>query len=53
MANNYIILSDDALAAYNKALEIKDTLKDDFEYLEYDLEEDNLYELLDELTTFN
>jgi len=51
MANNYIILSDDALAAYNKALEIKDTLKADFEYLEYDLEEDNLYELVDELTT--
>lgn len=51
MANNYIILSDDALAAYNKALEIKDTLKEDFEYLEYDLEEDNLFELVDELTT--
>lgn len=51
MANNYIILSDDALAAYNKALEIKDTLKEDFEYLEYDLEEDSLFELVDELTT--
>lgn len=51
MAYNYIITSDDKEAAFEKAEEIKKSLGLDFDSSSYDLEDDGIYSVIDELTT--
>lgn len=53
MAFNYIITSDDALAAKDKISEIKKALDPSYDGISYDLEEDSLYDVIDELTTIS
>lgn len=51
MAYNYIISSDDKEAAINKIEEIKNSVSTEFDEVSYDLEEDGLYSVVDEMTT--
>ena len=51
MAYNYIISSDDKQAASNKIEEIKNALNTELDESNYDLEDDGLYSVVDELTT--
>lgn len=51
MAYNYIIASDDAEAALEKTDEIRQSVSFAPDCLDYDLEEDGIYSLIDELTT--
>lgn len=53
MAYNYIIASDDKEAAQNKIEEIKKSVSLDFDYTNYDLLEDKIYSIIDELTTIS
>ena len=53
MAYNYLITSDDSLAAKDKIKEIKDALDPSYDELGYDLEDDSLYDVIDELTTIS
>lgn len=51
MAYNYIISSDDKEAAINKIEEIKNAIDYELDESNYDLEDDGLYSVIDELTT--
>lgn len=51
MAYNYIIASDDTEAALEKTEEIRKSVSFVPDCLEYDLEDDGIYALIDELTT--
>lgn len=51
MAYNYIIASDDKEAAQNKIEEIKNSLNLDFDFSNYDLEDDGIYSIIDEVST--
>lgn len=51
MSYNYIISSDDSYAVTEKIEEIKKSFDYDLEYVSYDLEDDSLYSLVDEITT--
>lgn len=53
MAYNYIIASDDYLSLQNKIDEIKNSLPNDYDFLNYDLADDNLYSLIDEFNTIS
>ena len=48
---NYIITTDDFSAANNKILEIKNSIKYELDEVSYDLEEDGIYSIIDELST--
>ena len=50
MAYNYLITSDDLLAAKDKIAEIKNALDPSYEELSYDLDEDTLSDVVDELS---
>lgn len=50
---NYIITTDDISAANEKIEEIKKSLSSDYDDIAYDLEEDLVYSLIDELTTIS
>lgn len=51
LSYNYIISSDDSYAVVEKINEIKNSFEYDLEYVTYDLEDDGLYSLIDEITT--
>ncbi|MBE6137278.1 MAG: DNA polymerase III subunit delta [Erysipelotrichaceae bacterium] len=51
MAYNYIIVSDDKEAAQNKIEEIKSSVSLDFDFSNYDLNDDSIYSIIDEITT--
>lgn len=51
LSYNYIISSDDAYAVTEKIEEIKKSFDYELEYTSYDLEDDGLYSLVDEITT--
>lgn len=51
MAYNYIIYSDDVQAALNKIEEIKKSISIQYEMSNYDLEDDGIYSIVDELMT--
>ena len=51
MANNFIIVSDDKIAANNKITEISNKFDSSYEKLTIDLSEETLYSLVDELNT--
>lgn len=53
MSYNYIISAEEKEEAKEKIEEIKKSIKLDFDYSEYDLEEDGLYPIIDELTTIS
>ena len=53
MAYNYIITSDDSLAAKDKIAEIKKALDPSYDELSYDLEDDSIYDVIDELATIS
>ncbi len=53
MAYNYLITSDDFLAAKDKINEIKNALDPSYEELGYDLEDDSIYDVIDELATIS
>lgn len=53
MSYNYIISAEEKEEAKEKIEEIKESIKLDFDYSEYDLEEDGLYPIIDELTTIS
>ena len=53
MAYNYLITSDDLLAAKDKIAEIKNVLDPSYEELSYDLDEDTLSDVVDELSTIS
>ena len=53
MAYNYIISSDDKEAAINKIEEIKNAIDYELDESSYDLEDDGLYSVIDELTTIS
>ena len=53
MAYNYIITSDDLLAAKDKIAEIKKALDPSYEELGYDLDDDSIYDVIDELATIS
>ncbi len=53
MAYNYIITSDDKEAALNKIEEIQKSINLDFDCSNYDLEDDGIYSVIDELTTIS
>ena len=53
MAYNYIIASDDYLSMQNKVDEIKNSLPNDYDIVNYDLAEDNFYSLIDEFNTIS
>ena len=53
MAYNYIITSDDSLALKDKISEIKKALDPSYEEIYYDLEDDSLQSLIDELSTIS
>ena len=53
MAYNYIIASDDYLSMQNKVEEIKRSLPENYDFVNYDLAEDNLYSLIDEFNTIS
>lgn len=48
---NYIITSDDKALAYEKIEEIKQNIPNDYDITSYDLEEDYIYEIVDDLST--
>ena len=48
---NYLISSDDIEALNNKIEEIKKSFNQEFDVVRYDLEEDSLYQIIDELAT--
>lgn len=48
---NYIITTDDISAANEKIEQIKKSLSSDYDEIGYDLEEEGIYSLVDELTT--
>lgn len=50
---NYIIVSDDKEALKDKIEEIKKTLNKEFDLSNYDLEQDDIYDVLDEIQTFS
>lgn len=51
MAVNMLLLADDLLIAEDKISDIKNGFSSDFQTISYDLEEDSIYTLCDELTT--
>ena len=51
MANNFIIVSDDKVACYEKVDEISSKFNDQYERLTIDLSDEGLYTLVDELNT--
>ena len=51
MANNFIIVSDDKVAANQKASEISNKFNESYERLSIDLSDETLYSLVDELNT--
>ena len=51
MASNFIIVSDDFLATSNKIEEIRKGYNITSEIITYDLSEESIYSLVDELTT--
>ena len=51
MAHNYIITTDDFSSAMKKIDEIKKSYNEEFDFTNYDLEEDGIYSLIDDLTT--
>ncbi len=53
MAYNYIIASDDYLSMQNKVEEIKRSLPNEYDIVNYDLAEDNFYSLIDEFNTIS
>lgn len=53
MSYNYIISAEEKEEAKEKIEEIRKSIKLDFDYSEYDLEEDGLYPIIDELTTIS
>lgn len=53
MAYNYIISSDDKEAASNKIEEIKKSIQQEYDEVSYDLEDDGIYSIIDELTTIS
>ena len=53
MAFNYLITSDDFLAAKGKIEEIKNALDSSYEESNYDLEDDSIYNVIDELSTIS
>jgi len=53
VAYNYIITSDDLLAAKDKIAEIKKALDPSYEELRYDLDDDSIYDVIDELATIS
>ncbi len=50
---NYLISSDDIEALNNKIEEIKNSFNQEFDVVRYDLEEDNIYNIIDELSTIS
>ena len=50
---NYLISSDDIEALNNKIEEIYKSFNIEFDSSKYDLEEDNLYSIIDELSTIS
>ena len=50
---NYLISSDDIEALNNKIEEIKKSFNQEFDVVRYDLEEDSLYQIIDELSTIS
>ena len=50
---NYIISTDDISAAMKKIEEIKESLSSEYDDIGYDLEEESVYSLIDELTTIS
>ncbi|MCR5231202.1 MAG: hypothetical protein K6B64_00975 [Acholeplasmatales bacterium] len=50
---NYIISTDDISAAMKKIEEIKKSLSSEYDDIGYDLEEESVYSLIDELTTIS
>ena len=53
MSYNYIISAEEKEEAKEKIEEIRKSIKLDFDYSDYDLEEDGLYPIIDELTTIS
>ena len=53
MSYNYKISAEEKEEAKEKIEEIRKSIKLDFDYSEYDLEEDGLYPIIDELTTIS
>ncbi len=51
--HNYIIVSDDKEALKDKIEEIKKTLTIEYDYSNYDLDSDDIYDVLDEIQTFS
>ena len=49
--HSYIITTDDFSAGLKKIEEIKKTIREDLDEVTYDLEEDGMYTVIDELTT--
>ena len=50
---NYLISSDDIEALNNKIEEINKSFNQQFDVVRYDLEEDSLYQIIDELATIS
>ena len=50
---NYLISSDDIEALNDKINEIKNSYNIEFDVIKYDLEEDDIYNIIDELTTIS
>ena len=50
---NYIITTDDISAANEKIEEIRKSLSSEYDNIGYDMEEDGVYSLIDELTTIS
>ena len=50
---NYLISSDDIEALNDKINEIKNSYNIEFDVIRYDLEEDNIYSIIDELSTIS
>ena len=50
---NYLISSDDIEALNDKINEIKNSYNIEFDIIKYDLEEDDIYNIIDELTTIS
>ena len=50
---NYLISSDDIEALNNKIEEIYKSFNLEFDVIRYDLEEDNIYNIIDELSTIS
>lgn len=50
---NYLISSDDIEALNDKIIEIKNSYKLDFDVIKYDLEDDDIYNIIDDIATIS